>query len=109
MATEAFVSGNYATKAEAQNFNGIVKSYTNGTSGYVKFSTGLLVQWGRSSASRWTYFPTSFSNTNYAITMSINNWAGATSPVGAQSLRNNCFYGTNEGYTDPFFYIAIWY
>ena len=50
LATEAFVSGNYATKAEAEQSGGIT-GQSLGANGYVKYNNGLIMQWGYDS--RW--------------------------------------------------------
>ena len=73
LATEAFVSGNYATKAEAEQSGGIT-SQQLGANGYIQFSNGLMFQWGHSGrlggakVSRTMYFPRSFKST-YSITV----------------------------------------
>lgn len=47
-----------------------------GQNGYAKFNNGFLIQWGKKTSGTSTgtiYFPISFHDANYSITMSCNN------------------------------------
>lgn len=47
-----------------------------GQNGYAKFNNGFLIQWGKKTSGTSTgiiYFPISFYDANYSITMSCNN------------------------------------
>jgi len=62
------------------------KSWGSTPSGYVKLSNGLILQWGRNTASGWDRtisLNTSFTNGNTYVVMMIFDWGTATSQSGS--------------------------
>ena len=50
-----------------------IAACSNGTNGYIKFTTGTLIQWGVCGNGGSTGFPVSFSGTNYGLALTPNS------------------------------------
>ena len=106
-----------AIKAIVGTGGGIVASSLN-TNGYAKYANGLIMQWGRfENSTNWntkTSFPISFTNTNYAIVITVvypNQGATgslAYDTVGVKQLDKDGFYGGGYGALH-YCYLAIGY
>ena len=85
--------------------NYVTASNFGTTSGYIKYSNGLLIQWGRCKAGTIP-FPTAFSNTNYSVCFQWNGsdtsdhlWASRTWSVYSRTEVNFTVWnwgGTND-------------
>ena len=66
---------NIATTAFVNNAGAVVKSKSLADNGYVKFSSGLIIQWGRRTGDTGTVtLPTAFSSaTSYSVGTTYNN------------------------------------
>lgn len=92
-----------------------------GQNGYAKFNNGFLIQWGKktSGASTGTiYFPISFYDANYSITMSCNNGntSNDSSWIANWTNISYSYFGYNNKYqqaanagtnTAMFYWIAV--
>jgi hypothetical protein len=80
-----------------------------GTGGYQKFSSGLIIQWGRFNTNSTVYFVTPFPNACCSISCTniANNY---TEAITATSITTSSFYATeyNKG-SNAACYIAIGY
>ena len=87
---------------------GTITASSLGTNGYVKFSNGLILQWGRYSYSGTHNFPIAFRSTCSAI---VNACIGRSYDEFSYDMNNievSSFYGyTNESL--PMAYIAVGY
>ena len=102
LATEAFVSGNYATKAEAEQSGG-VSGESLGQNGYISYKNGLTIQWGLAypGSDRATVnFPTPFSSVCYVVLLTQRRFAGGDSDynIGVPSASRTGFtLGSSSG------------
>lgn len=111
-----FLQSSLGTKAV------LLEGHNLGQNGYVKYSNGLLIQWGYSSSSSnatYIYLPTSFYNTSYCVTITFVEPANGMNVVcplvtlkNTSNFRMRSRYsigdanGTGEG-TNPFGWFAI--
>ena len=96
MATEAFVSGNYATKAEAEQSGSGIEEQKLSTNGYFKFADGIIVQFGAhtvNSSSPWRTtitFPIPFPNLCASVSLTqYRNYWDSSSNIGYHSLTRS--------------------
>lgn len=91
----------------------VVDNYNLSQNGYVKFQTGLMIQWGQgtSSVRPTTYFPTSFYNTSYVVvTTTISSVMNSiVKMITGKSTSYFTVYsvGPNIEAGEPFGWIAI--
>lgn len=77
-----------------------------GTNGYIKYASGLIIQWGRTGAvhDATIYYPISFSSsTSYSAVGVSNGWTGSTANFGMSNLTASSFYFNSD--TD---YVWLW-
>lgn len=101
------------TFGKQREFEKIINS-TDGNSHYIKYSNGLIIQWGfeptgsqQRVVNQKITFPIAFSNTNYSLTVTPNTWQSDTVHrigwIGSNKLSETQawinFYGNGNGDT----------
>lgn len=99
------------SSAGTSNVDVIVKNYLSGTKGYVQFSSGLKIQWGRRTSSLTgsaiQNFVTSFATANACVSVSeFSSGAGRDNNPIILTITTTGFTGYIEG---PFTWFAIGY
>lgn len=100
-----------ATTAFVNNAGAVVKSKSLANNGYVKFSSGLIIQWGLALNGNVTTFPTPFTSaTSWAITTGYCG-AGSTDKMWGQihSRNNTSFDWVAADSSEEMYWIAIGY
>lgn len=94
----------------------VVKNYLNGNSGYVKYSDGLIIQWGQNTtASQEAKISllTSFTTTTYFVALQlVNKRQSSQQNISPYDKSTSSFYRTCNGgteYNNPIAWIAIGY
>ena len=76
-----------------------VKNFVKSQNGYIEFSNGLLIQWGRGAG--WINYPKAFPNTVFSVTSSSQHNAGWNEDTVINGISNAGFcshlarYGTD--------------
>ena len=94
----------------------IVKNYLNGNSGYVKYSDGLIIQWGQNTTASQDAkisLLTNFATTTYFVALQlVNKRSGSQQNIAPYDKSTSSFYRTCNGgteYNNPIAWIAIGY
>lgn len=107
----------YLAKADLSN----AMTVSLGQDGYAEFNNGLLIQWGKKTSGASTgiiYFPISFYDANYSITLSCNNGnpSNDSSWIANWTNIHRSYFGYNNKYQQAanaginvakFYWIAI--
>lgn len=94
----------------------VIRNYRNGTSGYVQFSDGLIIQWGQSTTAAQEAqisLLRNFTTTQYFVALQlVNQRNGSQQNISPYNKSTSSFYRTCNGgseYNNPIAWIAIGY
>ena len=103
---------NVQTQLDAKIETSSIKKAQNG---YVKFSNGVIIQWGLTSgdigSAKTVTLPVAFSSTNYSVITTTNSTGGEYYANGVSSKTTTSFkiQAAGGASTAPSFWIAIGY